>query len=325
MKALIIGLGSMGKRRIRLLKNLMADIEIIGVDTQKERQQQVNEMGHKTFSSIKEAANENPDVAFVCTAPISHYPIIKELLENKINTFTELNLISDGYEEILQLSKDNNTLLFLSSTMLYRKEINYILKRVKEIKSPLSYIYHIGQYLPDWHPWESYKNFFVSNKRTNGCREIFGIDLPWIIEAFGEIESIHSVKNKVSNLEIDFPDRYFVTLCHKNGAKGMLAVDIVSPKAVRNLEIFSEGNHIFWEGNPTTLYDFNFETKEKEFIDTYGNFERDSRYSDNIVEDAYVDEMQNFFNVLNGTEEAKYSFEKDLYTISVMDEIEKGI
>ncbi len=323
MKALIIGLGSMGKRRIRLLKNLISDIEIIGVDTQIERQNQVKEMGHKTFSSIKDATCENPDVAFVCTAPISHYAIIKELLENKISTFTELNLISDGYDELMRLSKENNTLLFLSSTMLYRKEINYILKRVKEIKKPLSYIYHIGQYLPDWHPWESYKNFFVSNKRTNGCREIFGIDLPWIIEAFGEISDIHSVSNKVSDLEIDFDDRYFVTISHKNGAKGMLAVDIVSPKAVRNLEIFSEGNHIFWEGNPTTLYDFNFKTKEKEFIDTYGNFERDSRYSDNIVEDAYVDEMQNFFNVLKGIEKPKYSYEKDLYTISIMDKIEK--
>ena len=35
----------------------------------------------------------------------------------------------------------------------------------------------LGQYLPDWHPWESYKSFFVSNKKTNGCRELFAIEL----------------------------------------------------------------------------------------------------------------------------------------------------
>ena len=322
MKALIVGLGSMGKRRIRLLKGIDPSIEIIGVDTWDERRAQVEEMGHKTFTSIADAAAEKPDVAFVCTAPLSHYAILKELLTYKINSFTELNLVKDGYEELMELAKANDTVLFLSSTMLYRGEINFILDEVKKYDKPVSYIYHIGQYLPDWHPWESYKNFFVGNKRTNGCREIFGIEMPWLIEAFGKVTDVYSVSNKVTDLDIDFDDRYFVTLTHESGARGVLSVDVVCPKAVRNLEVYGEGLHLFWEGNPKALWKFNNDTKEKEFINTYVTFEHDSRYSDNIVENAYVDEMQNFLNVVKGTETAKYSFEKDLYTISVMDKIE---
>ena len=322
MKALIVGLGSMGKRRIRLLKGIDPSIEIIGVDTWDERRAQVEEMGHKTFASIAEAAAEKPDVAFVCTAPLSHYAILKELLTYKINSFTELNLVKDGYEELMALAEANNTVLFLSSTMLYRGEINFILDEIKKYDKPVSYIYHIGQYLPDWHPWESYKNFFVGNKRTNGCREIFGIEMPWLIEAFGKVTDVYSVSNKVTDLDIDFDDRYFVTLTHESGARGVLSVDVVCPKAVRNLEVYGEGLHLFWEGNPKALYKFNNETKEKEFVNTYVTFEHDSRYSDNIVENAYVDEMQNFLNVVKGTEQPKYSFSKDLYTISVMDKIE---
>ena len=37
MKALIVGLGSMGKRRIRLLRGIDKNAEIIGVDTNPER------------------------------------------------------------------------------------------------------------------------------------------------------------------------------------------------------------------------------------------------------------------------------------------------
>ena len=322
MKALIVGLGSMGKRRIRLLRGIDKNAEIIGVDTNPERRAQVEEMGCKTYRTIEEAAAGKPEAAFVCTSPVAHYPIIKDLLSYKINTFTELNLVSDGYQELMSAAKENNTVLFLSSTMLYRGEINYIQNRVKNFDKPVSYIYHIGQYLPDWHPWESYKNFFVSNKRTNGCRELFGIELPWIIETFGKIKEIYSTADKMTDLEIDFPDRFFVTITHENGTKGILAIDVVSPKAVRNLEVFGEGMHLFWEGNPKTLYDFNVETKEKEFINTYESFEHDSRYSDNIVENAYVDEMQNFIGVIKGLEQPKYSYEKDLYTIKIMDEIE---
>ena len=142
------------------------------------------------------------------------------------------------------------------------------------------------------------------------------------IETFGKIKEIYSTADKMTDLEIDFPDRFFVTITHENGTKGILAIDVVSPKAVRNLEVFGEGMHLFWEGNPKTLYDFNVETKEKEFINTYESFEHDSRYSDNIVENAYVDEMQNFIGVIKGLEQPKYSYEKDLYTIKIMDEIE---
>ncbi len=73
-----------------------------------------------------------------------------------------------------------------------------------------------------------------------------------------------------------------------------MAADVVSPKAVRNFEVFGEGLHLFWEGNPRALYSYNAETGEKEFVDTYGSFEHDARYSDNIVENAYVDEITNF-------------------------------
>ena len=45
MKALIVGLGSMGKRRIRLLRGIDKNAEIIGVDTNPERRAQVEEMG----------------------------------------------------------------------------------------------------------------------------------------------------------------------------------------------------------------------------------------------------------------------------------------
>lgn len=63
-------------------------------------------------------------------------------------------------------AKEKGVLLFLSSTMLYRRETQYIKQQVAAFGKPVHYIYHIGQYLPDWHPWENYKNFFVGNART---------------------------------------------------------------------------------------------------------------------------------------------------------------
>ena len=229
-------------------------------------------------------------------------------------------MVDDGYDENTAKAAAKGLPLFLSSTMLYRRETQYIKQQVAGFGKPVHYIYHIGQYLPDWHPWENYKNFFVGNARTGGVREIFGIDLPWLLDAFGDVESVTVQKDTISDLGLPYPDCVTLLLRHKGGVQGVLAADVVSRKAVRSFECFGDGIHLFWEGNPKALYEF--KDGDKRFVNTYASFEHDSRYSDNVVENAYVDELTNFFGVLKGDEQPKWSFEKDLKAIELMDFIE---
>ena len=325
MELLIVGLGSMGKRRARLAKGMDASIQISGVDAAPARRDEARELGITAYESIQQAvAAQTFDAALVCTAPLTHAAIIGQLLDAGLPVFTELNLVSDGYEENVKKAQEKGLPLFLSSTMLYRGETQYIKQQVQQFAKPVNYIYHIGQYLPDWHPWENYKNFFVGDARTGGVREVFGIDLPWLLDTFGPVADLWVQKDKISQLEIGYPDSVFVTLRHANGTKGMLAVDVVSPKAVRNFECFGEGLHLFWEGNPKALYRFDAKAGDKVPVDTYASFEHDDRYSDNIVENAYVDELDNFFGVLQGTQQPRYSFQKDLETIALIERIERA-
>ena len=109
---------------------------------------------------------------------------------------------------------------------------------------------------------------------------------------------------------------------HKNGVQGVLAADVVSRKAVRSFECFGDGLHLFWEGNPKALYEFR--DGDKQFVDTYTSFGHASRDGDNIVENADVYELTNFFGVLQGSEAPRWSFEKDLAAIALMDKIEQA-
>lgn len=59
-------------------------------------------------------------------------------------------------------------------------------------------------------------------------------------------------------------------------------------------------------------------------MDTYTSVEHDARYSDNIVENAYADELEEFFAVLEGRGTARYSFEKDKQTIALIERIEQA-
>ena len=325
MKFLVVGLGSMGKRRIRLIKENYKDIILIGVDLNSSRCAEIKEVFNlKTYSSLDEAINEeNPDAAFICTSPIYHGKIILNCLKKNINVFTEINLIADNYDEIIDIAKVKNLKLFLSSTFLYRNEIKYIIEKVQNSKGKFAYTYHVGQYLPDWHPWESYENFFVSDKRTNGCRELMAIELPWIVKAFGNIKNVQVIKNNITNLKLDYFDNYMIILEHENGNVGSLNVDIASRKAIRSLEVYNEELHIRWEGTPETLYAYNFDNKDFETINTYELIVRNNKYVNNIIENAYLSEISTFISYIQGDENNTiHTFEDDYKIIKVIDLIE---
>lgn len=324
MKVVVIGLGSMGKRRIRLLSE-NNDIQLFGIDSQKSRCEEVKEkFGLKCYASISDAvATEHPDAAVISTSPLSHAAIIEECLQNNLHVFTEINLVAEGYEKNIALAKSKEKVLFLSSTPLYRKEIRKIIERVKEAKCPLNYIYHKGQYLPDWHPWESYNNYFIGNPKTNGCREIFAIELPWMVTAFGPIRKVYAVKSKNTNLNINYDDNYLVTIEHESGAKGIFAVDVVARKPYRHLDVYGEDFQLAWNGTPDSLVEYNVLTKENKTYEFEDASEHADGYASFITENQYRDELKAYLALIQNPDyESAWSFEKDLEVLNIIDQIE---
>lgn len=322
MNILVVGLGSMGKRRIRLLKEILDNCKIVGVDSREDRRIEVtSNFAIDCYESIEEAnKKENISYAFVCTSPLSHNSIISECLNNGWNVFSEINLVSDGYKKNIELAKEKGIELFLSSTFLYREEIQYIKNNINQDKK-WNYCYHVGQYLPDWHPWENYNNFFVGDKRTSGCREILAIELPWIVDMFGNIKDVNIIKDKMSELKVDYEDNCLLQITHENGTKGVLVVDIVSPVAVRKLEIYSENSYYNWDGTPDSLYEFDLEKKQLSKVTLNEKEEHMEGYSQFIVENAYKNEIKEFFNVVNKKKKPKYGFEQDLKILELIDKV----
>jgi len=327
MKALVVGLGSMGKRRLRLLMQHFSDVVAIGVDENDDRCRAASEeFGIETYSSVKSALEASHsgvyDYAFICTSPLSHADLIGICLSHGLHVFTELNLVSDGYSENMQLASTLGKVLFLSSTFLYRNETRFLISRIRSAETMLNYTYHVGQYLPDWHPWESYKDFFVADVRTNGCREIFAIELPWLLQAFGKASDISVRNGTMSELSLPYPDNYLVTLEHESGHRGQLMVDVVTRVPVRHFEVFGEHLQMEWRGAPEKLWMADESFSGMVQVDLGSSVNRAAGYSEFITEDAYLEEMKEFFAKCDGDKNAVYGFAEDLVTLELIDRIE---
>lgn len=332
MNIIVIGLGSMGKRRIRLLQQYIRrnavekeKWEIVGVDLMDSRRQECEDIYRiKTFLTLKEALEYNHfECAVISTAPASHAHIITECLNADLHVFTEINLIKTGYPENLSLAKKQDKVLFLSAMFLYRKEIEYMKKRVGEVSFRGTYQHHTGQYLPDWHPWESYKDYFIGNRKTNGCREILAVELPWLIDTFGAVKAAYSLHRKITELDIDYDDCYQIILEHETGVTGSLIVDVVTPNVTRKIEMWQENFCLSWSGTPETLMEYDHEKKEMAPVAVYAAFDHEKGYNPSIVEDAYYEELVDFFAVINKENTPRYTFEQDEKILDLIDRIEK--
>lgn len=312
----------MGQRRIRILKALRPECTIIGIDKDKTRAEQAKqEYGIDICSSISDV---KPPIyaAFICTSPESHPGLTTTCLQNGCHVFSEINLLDTGYEENLKLAQTQGKTLFLSSTPLYKEEIQYIIQKSQENRDKKIYIYHVGQYLPDWHPWDNLDDFFVSRKATNGCRELLAIELPWITAAFGKIESVSVTKANFSHLGLSFPDTYAIQASHSDGTVGIIIIDVVSRKAVRRFEAYNDSMYLSWEGTPASLLEKDMESGEERTV-VLGSYIHDERYGAFVNEAAYVKELEEFFAAVEG-KKPLYSFTQDQEIIRLINTIEEN-
>ncbi len=317
MNILVIGLGSMGKRRVRLIREMYPEYTIFGVNGRETRRKEAEELFQIICFAHLADVDVPVDCAFVCTPPLTHASVIELCLNRGWHVFTELNLVDDGYENNMRLAAENGCKLFLSSTFLYREEIGYLGQSISTEKK-WNYVYHIGQYLPDWHPWENYRDFFAGNSRSNGCREIMAIELPWLTRLFGEVTDAEAVSDKMTSLQIDYHDNYMIRLAHANGSKGILVVDIVSPCAVRRFEAYTEGRYLRWDGTPDSLFAYDAEQAVLQSVQLSEEAEHMDGYRAFVVENAYKNEIRAFFDVVLNGKTPIYGFGEDRKTLELI-------
>ena len=322
MKFLVVGLGSMGKRRIRNLIQLEQN-EIIGFDVREDRRQEANEKYKiKTFSDITEALKEKPDAMVISTPPDLHMKYAKIAISHNVHFFTEASVVQDEMMEVINELKKLDIIGLPSCTWRYHPIVIQVQKvlNANKIGKPLAFLYHSGQYLPDWHPWEDYRKFYVSKRETGACREIVPFELIWITAVFGKIKSVISNKSKVSNLEADIDDIYNVLLEFTSGLQGSLTVDVIARVPYRQLKILGEDGVIFADWMERSVKYF---TKESGWINEKiddGVREKDYLYGEGV----YVTEMKSFIDSINRKIPQPYTFEEDFKSLKTLEAIEKS-
>ena len=272
-KYLVIGLGSMGKRRVRCLLALgISNADIMGMDIREDR----------------------------CIESKKKYGIHTYQSEEEID-FSEIRAV------IVSLPPDKH---FLGASIVQSGKYGKV----------CNFSYHSGQYLPDWHPWEDIKDFYVSNRATGGAREIVPFELTWLVDTFGFPKAIKGYYRKTMELGCDIEDSYVCAIDYGD-MLGSLMVDVVGRNAARNLIINFEKAQLQWRWDNKRIEIYEADTEEWKYI--YQEEEiQENGYNINIGENMYIEEVDMFLKGIEDRMVFPNTIDKDIAILQLLVDLE---
>lgn len=326
MKFLVVGLGSMGKRRVRNLQSLGIQ-HVAGFDPRIDRQQEASSRhGIRVFGDFETAVQSfQPDVFVISTPPDRHMQYAYLAMERGIHAFIEASVVEvEKIRTLAQRVKGSLTVIAPSCTMRYfpgPRKIKDLLAQ-QAIGQVLNVNYQTGQYLPDWHPWEDIRDFYVSKRETGAAREIVPFELAWLNDLFGVPQALACVKAKLTDLPADIDDVYHCLMRYDGRLLCNMTVEVISrPVATREMRILgTEGEIVFSaDGNSVrythismkewTEYEFSQGTVEKQYINP---------------EEPYIAEMKDFVAAVTAKDASIFpnSLEDDCLVLDTLNALE---
>ena len=317
MKLLIVGLGSMGKRRIRNLQHLNAG-EIFGFDPRADRREEAAaRYGVKTCESFDEGMAWRPDAVIISTPPDQHLRYALSAARAGVHFFTELNVVDDGLDALIALTEGSPLVAAPSCTFRFHPSVKRLKRLVAErTVGPILYFsYHSGQYLPDWHPYEDYRSYYVAQRHTGAGREMVPFELNWLTWVFGRVTEVSCFKGKVTGLAADIDDLYQCLLRFESGVTGTLLVDVVARVATRLIRCYGEDGVIIWDHDARSVRAWS--SPERAWTE-YHEAEPIHEPGYLVSENPYIDEIRHFINAIRGDEKYSYTFAEDRQILNVL-------
>ncbi len=321
IKLFVVGAGSIGKRHVRNAISLgISPDNIISLDKRDDRLEEVRELGVKNlFKDFDIAIKENFDAAIICSPTSMHIEQSLKLAKLNKHLLIEKPLDSklDGSEELLKISESNKLTIMIAYIFRFSPTIKFIKQKLQEkiIGKILYFRGEFSEYLPDWHPYEDYRTFYMASKDQGGgsiLDQCHIMDLCHYL--IGEFSSVMAINTKVSSLEIKADDISELLVRHKNGVLSSIHTDIFGRSHKKSIEIKGEEGNIRWNfyNNEVEIYQSNNKKIEK-----FSDFNKD-------FNNCYIEELKAFITSFTDKKKSPIPLKDGIDTMKLILAAEKS-
>ena len=296
LKFLIAGLGSIGQRHLKNLRALGQE-QITLFRTGRSTLSDPD-LPFPVFYNLDEALAGQPDAVIIANPTSLHMSVAEKAAASGAHIFLEkpISHTMDSLQNFERVLERSASRVFVAYQFRFNAGLLNIKKLLhdKVLGDALSFQSRWGEYLPDWHPWEDYRQSYAARADMGGGVVLtLSHPIDYLRWFFGEVASLSAEIGNRSDLELACEDYADAQLAFHSGVIGELHLDYYTKPKVHDLSIQCQNGSIQWDylSNAVQIQRLNGVT---ELIPPPEDDERNN---------MYLDEMAHFIAVCRGESE----------------------
>lgn len=321
-RILIVGFGSIGKRHLRLARELLPNADIMVLRHQLSTSVPDNADG--SFSSIEQAIAFAPNIAVIANPATYHIDTAQAFANAGVHLLVEkpLSASLDGVEHLIETCREQGLVLMTGYNLRFLPSLQKFRSLLLDsaIGKVLSVRCEIGQYLPTWRPDDDYRqSVSACHKLGGGVLLELSHEVDYLRWIFGEVDSVKATLSRQSNLDIDVEDTAHLILRFNQAEDGFqligtLNLDFVRHDTTRQCTVIGEKGSLRWNGLTGVVEIFEEGAKEwQELFNT--QHQRD---------DSYRAEWQHMLSCINELQIPLISGEDGLKVLHIIEAARKS-
>ncbi len=251
MKFMLAGLGSIGRRHLRNLKAL-GEQDIVLYRSGRSTLQDDELDGYIAETGLDAALAHKPDAVIVSNPTALHLDVAIPAAEAGCHLLLEKPVSHnlERVDDLLAAVKRGGGKVLVGYQFRFHPGLQAVKRWLMEglIGKPISAHAHWGEYLPDWHPGEDYRQSYAARRDLGGgvvltlCHPFDY--LRWLM---GEVVSATSWTGQVGELDLEVEDIAEAILEFDSGAVGHVHLDYFQRPPAHTLEIVGTEGMVRWD------------------------------------------------------------------------------
>jgi len=249
-KILVVGYGSVGRRHARNLQRLGCDNLVFLRSGQPNVIDQVPPPGEQV-GELSKALAHNVVAAIIATPSAKHLDVALPLAKHGCHLFIEKPVTTDcdidRCEQLIKIAREQNLVTMVGFQFRFHPLLRALREGLRSgrIGTLEQASAQWGEYLPDWHPWEDYRDGYAAREDLGGgvmLTLIHPIDyLYWL---FGNTIEVKADYGKLDPLETKVTDDWAkLKLRFKNNISAQVDLDYIQKPAVHRMSVQGSRKH----------------------------------------------------------------------------------
>jgi len=298
VKVLIVGLGAIGQRHARNLRTILGPaaqfvayrVRGLGhvVTPQLEADASLDverEYGIRSFDTLDAALATAPDIAIVANPSSMHVRVSLACARAGCDLFIEKPISDsvDGVAELAETVRRGGLIAMVGYQMRFHPTFERLRNLVADgrLGNLLSVRATVGEYLPDWHRYEDYRQMYAARADLGGGVALTQIhEYDYLYALFGMPRRIFALGGHLSRLEIDVEDAVSALMECRRDDRALpvqLTQDYLQRPASRTCEVIGDRGKLLADFAARTVTYWDSATGEQH-VDRVESFDRNELY-----------------------------------------------